>query len=119
MREPVRRWGFRLGVAALLLLAGHYLFFGGVYSVFDIRAMEDEREDAVSRLDSLISRTDSLSQRGDSLEFDPLSVERTAREEHGMIRDGEVIVRFHSVDSAGRQETTGDAARGARERPGP
>ena len=90
-------------MAALLLLAGHYLFFGGVYSVFDIQGMEDDREDVVSRIDSLIARTDSLSQRGDSLEVDALSIERTAREKHGMIRDGEVIVRFHSVDSAGQQ----------------
>jgi len=115
MREPVRRWGFRLLVAGLLLLAGYYVLFGGVYSVFDIRDLEGERADVVRRLDSLIVRTDSLTQRGDSLESDPLSIERVAREEHGLIRDGEVAVRFHPVDEAQtrRQEGDGDGVGGA------
>jgi len=98
MSERVRRWGFRGLVAGLLLLAGYYALFGGVYSVFDMRGMRAERADFVDRLDSLIVRTDSLVQRGDSLATDPLAIERTAREEHGLIGEGEVVVRFHSVE---------------------
>jgi cell division protein FtsB len=103
MPERLRRWGFRGLVAVLLLLAAYYVVFGGVYSVFDMHAMRGEREDLVDRLDSLIVRTDSLTQRGDSLETDRLSIERVGREKHGLIRDGEVVVRFHSV--SGEDET--------------
>lgn len=85
-------------VAGLLLLAGYYALFGGVYSVFDMRAMRAERAALVERLDSLIMRTDSLTQRGDSLATDPLAIERAAREEHGMIGEGEVVVRFHPAE---------------------
>lgn len=98
MPERLRRWGFRGLVAGLLLLAGYYALFGGVYSVFDMREMRAERRALVSRLDSLIARTDSLVQRGDSLASDPLAIEREAREEHGLIKDGEVVFRFHPQD---------------------
>ena len=98
MSERVRRWGFRGLVAGLLLLAAYYALFGGVYSVFDMSGMRAERKELVERLDSLIARTDSLAQRGDSLESDPLAIERAAREEHGLIREGEVVFRFHPVE---------------------
>lgn len=100
MSERWRRWGFRGLVAAMLLLGGYYALFGGVYSVFDMRAMRAERAELVRRLDSLIARTDSLAQRGDSLEADPLAIEREAREEHGMIGEDEVVVRFHPAEDA-------------------
>ncbi len=92
----------------LLLLAGYYALFGGVYSVFDMRAMRAERADLVERLDSLIMRTDSLVQRGDSLATDPLAIERTAREEHGLIGEDEVVVRFHTVEKEKDPESPED-----------
>jgi cell division protein FtsB len=106
MRESFRRWGFRGLLGGLLLLAGYYLVFGGVYSVFDMRKMRGEREAVVKRLDSLIASTDSLTQRGDSLAKDDLAIERAAREEHGLIREGEVLVRFHPVE----EDEDGDKA---------
>ena len=120
MREPLRRWGFRGLVAGLFLLAGYYAVFGGVYSVFDIRGMQGEREDMIRRLDSLIALTDSLSQRADSLESDELAIERVAREEHGLIREGEVLVRFHDVDGEeeGDEAAESDEDAGEEEDPG-
>jgi len=85
-------------VAAFFVLAGYYALFGGVYSVFDIREMRGERAVLVERLDSLIARTDSLEQRADSLETDSLAIERAAREEHGLVKPGEVVVRFIPVE---------------------
>jgi len=100
MSERWRRWGFRALVGGMLLLGAYYALFGGVYSVFDMRDMRAERAALVERLDSLIARTDSLAQRGDSLESDPLAIEREAREEHGLIGENEVVVRFHPAEGA-------------------
>ena len=100
MRERLKRWGFRAVVGALLFVGGAYATFGGVYSVFDIRAMEHDRQvlqDSVFRLETV---TDSLVQRGDSLVADPAAIERVAREEHGYLRDGELRVRFLSSGTA-------------------
>ena len=94
MGERLRRYTFRALLALLWAGVAYYLLFGGVYSVLDIAKLKQQRREAVSRIDSLIVTTDSLMQRGDSLASDPLAVERTAREEYGFIRDGEVIVRF-------------------------
>ncbi len=111
MPERLRRWGFRGLVVVLLMLAAYYIVFGGVYSVFDMRAMRGERRDLVDRLDSLIVRTDSLAQRGDSLETDRLSIERVGREKHGLIRDGEVVVRFHQVAAEDEAQSTGKSGK--------
>lgn len=94
MHERLRRWGFRAVVALLAGSGAYYATFGGVYSAFDIRAMEHDRavlQDSVFRLETV---TDSLVQRGDSLVADPAVIERVAREDHGFIRDGELRVRF-------------------------
>ena len=94
MRESIHRVGFR-GVLALLWAATvYYLVFGGMYSVFDVRAMEQSRDEALSRIDRLVARTDSLVHRGDSLETVPAAIERVAREQFGLVRDGEILVRF-------------------------
>jgi cell division protein FtsB len=69
-----------------------------------MREMRAERVDLVDQLDSLIARTDSLVQRGDSLETDQLAIERAAREEQGLIREGEVVVRFHRADGEADSE---------------
>ena len=94
MRERLRRWGFRAALALLAGVGAYYATFGGVYSAFDIRAMQRDKlvlQDSVFRLETV---TDSLVQRGDSLVSDSAAIERVAREEHGYIRDGELRVRF-------------------------
>jgi cell division protein FtsB len=97
-------------VAGLFLLAGYYALFGGVYSVFDMREMRGERETMIQRLDSLIAVTDSLAQRADSLETNELAIERVAREDHGLVKEGEVLVRFHPVDEDGSAAADGGEA---------
>jgi cell division protein FtsB len=106
MRERLRRWGFRAFVGLLAGVGAYYAAFGGVYSAFDIRAMEHDREvlqDSVFRLETV---TDSLVQRGDSLVADPIAIERVAREEHGYLRDGELRVRFLPGESPSSGEPT-------------
>jgi len=96
MSERVDRIGFRGLVVALWVGTAYYLVFGGVYSVFDMQELGTQREAANVRIDSLIARTDSLIHRGDSLATMPAAIERVAREEFGLIRDGELLVRFRS-----------------------
>lgn len=107
MHERLRRFAFRGLLVLVWAGVGYYLFFGGVYGVLDILKIKQERREAVSRVDSLIAATDSLTQRGDSLASDPLAVERTAREEYGLIRKGEVLVRFDEArtESAGQERS--------------
>ncbi len=94
MTERAHRWGYRGLLAGIWLAASYYLVFGGMYSVFDVRHMERSRNDAIVRIDGLIARTDSLVHRGDSLAAVPAAIERVAREELGLVRDGEILVRF-------------------------
>jgi cell division protein FtsB len=96
MSERVDRIGFRGLVVALWLGTAYYLVFGGVYSVFDMQELGTQRNAANVRIDSLIARTDSLIHRGDSLTTMPAAIERVAREKFGLIRDGELLVRFRS-----------------------
>jgi cell division protein FtsB len=106
MSERVNRIGVRGLIAALWVGTAYYLVFGGVYSVFDMQELDTQRGAANTRIDSLIARTDSLIHRGDSLATMPAAIERVAREEFGLIRDGELLVRFRS--SAEDSETLDD-----------
>lgn len=99
MSERVERLGFRGLVIALWVGTAYYLVFGGVYSVFDMKDLESRRDSANVRINALIARTDSLIQRGDSLATMPAAIERVAREQFGLIRDGELLVRFRSPSS--------------------
>lgn len=84
----------RLAFPALLALAAYYAVFGGEYSVFELRRARAEAQVTRARLDSLERLNDSLRARADSLENDLTTLERIAREQFGMIRDGEVLYRF-------------------------
>jgi len=79
---------------ALLIVAAYYATFGGEYSIFELRsaraAVTAERAD----LTRLEARIDSLSAWADSVRTDPGTLERIAREQFGMIRDGETLYRF-------------------------
>ena len=52
--------------------------------------------------------TDSLEAWGDSLEADSAVIERVAREDHGMIRDGERVYYF-VPDSAEAEDGAGNS----------
>ena len=96
MPERVSRMGFRAILLFLWAGAAYHMVFGGMYSVFDVRSLEEQRDSATVRIDGLIARTDSLVLRGDSLASVPAAIERVAREKYGLLRDGELLVRFKS-----------------------
>jgi len=105
MKERLKRYLLRGVVGAMWLGAGYYALFGGEYSVLELRELEAEREAMAARLDSVSQRADSVQAWADSLESDTLAIQRVAREEHGMIRDGEIMYRFvpAAADSARSQ----------------
>ncbi|CAN5274173.1 hypothetical protein BH23GEM4_BH23GEM4_23390 [soil metagenome] len=92
------------GAAVLLGVAGYYAFWGGEYSVPDLWRLKREIAAEQVKLDRTVAEADSLEAVAKLLAEDPRELERVARERFGMIRDGELLVRFVRVD-------TGAAAR--------
>lgn len=81
----------------LPVLAGaalYYAVFGGDYSWFELRRMEQEEAREAARLEAVRLENARLIQQADSLENDPAALERLARERYGMIADGERLYRF-------------------------
>ena len=79
---------------ALLGLAVYYAVFGGEYSLLELRRARGQIASQERELITLRLTLDSLRARVDSLQNDSATLERLAREEFGMIRDGEVLYRF-------------------------
>jgi cell division protein FtsB len=81
-------------VPGLLLAAAYYAVFGGEFSVFELRDARASLEVERAALVTVQTEIDSLEAWADSLQNDPLTIERIAREEFGMIREGETLYRF-------------------------
>ncbi len=84
----------RIVFPAVFLLAGYYAVFGGEYSVADLDRTRVQVEQAAGELAELETEARRLEARVTALETDPRTLERLAREDIGMIRDGEVLYRF-------------------------
>lgn len=85
----------------LLGLAVYYAFFGGEYSLLELRRARTEIEAKERELEVLNRTLDSLQAWVDSLQNDSATLERLAREKFGMIREGEILYRpAVPVDSA-------------------
>jgi cell division protein FtsB len=77
------------GAVILLALAA----WGGEYSTADWLTMRRQLADERDKVAALQVEVDSLATAAKDLETDPAVQERVAREEFGMIRDGEVLYR--------------------------
>jgi len=84
----------RLLLPAILGLAFYFALFGGQYSVFERRSIQRAIQEDGAALAALRAETDSLRLRADSLELDPAALERLAREQYGLVREGEILYRF-------------------------
>jgi cell division protein FtsB len=84
----------RLAFPAVLLLAVYYAVFGGEYSVADLDRTRVQVEQAARELHELEAEARRLEARVTALETDARTLERLAREDIGMIREGEVLYRF-------------------------
>jgi cell division protein FtsB len=88
------------GVLAVLLCVGLAIYgWQGVVRLRHMRAQlyALERDNAALR-----QQAERLAQVIDRLRNDPAYLERIAREERGMVRPGETILKFPSKDKAGR-----------------
>ena len=89
----------RLGTVAMVALAIGLAVFGVKESV---RAWQMRRDmQTVERdLTTLRSQQEQLSRTVDRLRTDPLYIEKLAREEMGMVREGETVLKFPSQNSS-------------------
>lgn len=90
-------------VPGLLLAAVYYAVFGGEYSIFELQGARESLQEERQALVRVHSEIDSLAASADSLENDAATIERIAREEFGMIRDGETLYRFVDGDDVIRE----------------
>ena len=79
---------------ALLVVAVYYATFGGESSIFELRSARASVAAEQRALGELDARIDSLTAWADSVRSDPGTLERIAREQFGMIRDGETLYKF-------------------------
>jgi len=77
------------GAVILLALA----VWGGEYSTADWLTMRRQLGDEREKVAALRTEVDSLAKAAKDLETNPAVQERVAREEFGMIRDGELLYR--------------------------
>lgn len=84
----------RFLLPALLGLAIYYTVFGGEYSLLELRKAKREIVSQEQELRLLRRSVDSLTAWVDSLQNDSATLERLAREQFGMIRDGEILYRL-------------------------
>ncbi len=88
----------RLGTVAMVALALGLAVFGVKESV---RAWQMRRDmQTVERdLTTLRAQQEQLARTVDRLRHDPLYIEKLAREEMGMVREGETVLKFPSQAS--------------------
>ena len=78
-----------VGAVVLLALA----VWGGEYSTADWLTMRRQLAEERDKVAALQVEVDSLAKAAKDLETNPAVQERVAREEFGMIRDGEILYR--------------------------
>ena len=95
--EPVAK-PFRsiLGVMAAILVAA--LFVAGMRSYRDLAVQRARESSLESRLAETRLRIEELERRIDLLRTDPGTLEKIAREDLGMARPGDLVVRLDAVD---------------------
>ena len=91
--------------AGLVLLAAvYFLAFGGEYTFLDLWRLNREYEAEVAELEAIRVELTELEATADSLTTDSAALERLAREQYGLIREGERLYRFVETDSTEVEE---------------
>ena len=86
----------------VVTVATYYGVWGGEYSMWDVRRLRTQVEAESLRVVRSRAETDSIRTFARLLEKDPATIERVARVRFGMIREGEILVRFVDMDTTRR-----------------
>jgi cell division protein FtsB len=86
------RYGRILLGIALVLLAAHDIF--GAHGFLAMRRSQKEIEQIRANIDRLDKENTALDEQIKELKTDPHAIERIAREEMGLARPGEVIIKL-------------------------
>ncbi len=84
----------RLIWGALIVGALIFALEAGEYSTLDIVRQRRRLTELTTRSDSIRHAVDSLTRAEKLVRTDPVTQERIAREEFGMVRGGEILYRF-------------------------
>ena len=79
-------------LAALVLSLGGF----GLSGFFKVSRLMDEVHALERDLAALRTRSETLARAIECLRSDPLCIEQSAREDLGMVREGEIILKFPS-----------------------
>jgi cell division protein FtsB len=90
----------RLIWGALILGGLVFALQGGEYSTLDIARQRNRITSLTARADSIQRMVDSLTRAERAVRTDPVTQERVAREEFGMVRGDEILYRFIADSSA-------------------
>ncbi|MEO8295975.1 MAG: septum formation initiator family protein [Gemmatimonadota bacterium] len=95
----------RWGAVAVVIIALIFAWSGGEYSTGDWLILRRQVSNERATVAALTASLDSLQVVAGSIEHDPAEQERVAREEFGMIRQGEYLYRLVApADSAGNEK---------------
>jgi len=101
MKKPsIAKVGRRVLAGLLIAVAGYYAIWGGEYSEFDLFQLRQMEDEETAKLDATRVTVDSLRILAEQMERDSATIEQYARERFGMIREGETLYRFVTVDTA-------------------
>jgi cell division protein FtsB len=89
--RAVTRRTLTVGAGLLLLVV---LSIYGVSGLLRIRAMHREIAAAEHEIGALRLQAEKLTATVDLLRNDPAYIEKLAREEHGLVREGETVLKF-------------------------
>ncbi|MEO6865805.1 MAG: septum formation initiator family protein [Gemmatimonadaceae bacterium] len=84
----------RLIWGALIVGALIFALEAGEYSTLDIVRQRRRATELTTRADSIRHAVDSMTRAEKLIRTDPVTQERIAREEFGMVRGGEILYRF-------------------------
>ncbi|MDD9948225.1 MAG: septum formation initiator family protein [candidate division Zixibacteria bacterium] len=107
-RRPRKRTRLRWIVLGVIAVVFGYVYIGGSYGWYNMWKLREQRSQLKADLKELESRERVLTGELELLEGDAetddrtrFELERRAREEHGMVRENELIYRFPAeTDSA-------------------
>jgi cell division protein FtsB len=77
----------------------YFLLFGGEYTFLDLWRLDRAHEREVAELEAIRVEVTQLQEIADSLATDSAALERLAREQYGLIREGERLYRFVEPDT--------------------